>query len=355
MAATDVRPKITLACQECKNRNYITRKNRRNDPDRLELKKYCPHERKHTRAPRDPLTWSAADARGREHGAGPGTGRAQLPALRRLRGRPGEDRRVRRRDRRPTTRSTATPRPPAPPGTPTSSRRRPSPSRSRLEAARSCSTTPTSASTTAASCTASSGSPTTARSAPATGWSPRRRSTPPAAWPATTCSPPASTWPPRTASRSAPPLSMLVARGDGVTAPGRRRRRHRAARADLPGHPRRPGALRRRVRRLQPDPLERAGRHRRSACPASSPTACSPWRLAGRAVTDWAGDPGALVEYQVRFGRPVVVPDDDAGAEVTVRGTVGALLDDGRAGSTSPSPAAARRCSPWPARSSGAA
>ena len=56
MAATDVRPKITLACVECKNRNYITRKNRRNDPDRLELKKYCPRERKHTRAPRDPLT-----------------------------------------------------------------------------------------------------------------------------------------------------------------------------------------------------------------------------------------------------------------------------------------------------------
>ena len=42
MAATDVRPKITLACVDCKNRNYITRKNRRNDPDRLELKKYCP-------------------------------------------------------------------------------------------------------------------------------------------------------------------------------------------------------------------------------------------------------------------------------------------------------------------------
>ena len=53
--------------------------------------------------------------------------------------------------------------------------------------------------------------------------------------------------------------------------------------------------------------------------------------LAGRAVTDWTGDPGALVEYQVRFGRPVVVPDDDEGAEVTVRGKVGALLDDGRA------------------------
>ena len=53
--------------------------------------------------------------------------------------------------------------------------------------------------------------------------------------------------------------------------------------------------------------------------------------LAGRAVTEWCGDPGALVEYQVRFGRQVVVPDDDEGAEVTVRGTVGALLDEGRA------------------------
>jgi acyl dehydratase len=52
--------------------------------------------------------------------------------------------------------------------------------------------------------------------------------------------------------------------------------------------------------------------------------------LAGRAVTDWTGDPGALVEYQVRFGRPVVVPDDDSGAEVTVRGTVGSLLDGDR-------------------------
>ena len=47
VAATDVRPKITLACQECKHRNYITRKNRRNDPDRLELKKYCPNCRCH--------------------------------------------------------------------------------------------------------------------------------------------------------------------------------------------------------------------------------------------------------------------------------------------------------------------
>ena len=53
--------------------------------------------------------------------------------------------------------------------------------------------------------------------------------------------------------------------------------------------------------------------------------------LAARAVTAWAGDPGALVEYTVRFGRPVVVPDDEQGAEVTVRGRVAALLDENRA------------------------
>ena len=38
---SEVRPKITLACTECKERNYITKKNRRNNPDRLELKKFC--------------------------------------------------------------------------------------------------------------------------------------------------------------------------------------------------------------------------------------------------------------------------------------------------------------------------
>ncbi len=41
--STDIRPKITLACESCKHRNYITKKNRRNDPDRLELKKFCPN------------------------------------------------------------------------------------------------------------------------------------------------------------------------------------------------------------------------------------------------------------------------------------------------------------------------
>ena len=52
--------------------------------------------------------------------------------------------------------------------------------------------------------------------------------------------------------------------------------------------------------------------------------------LAGRAVTSWTGDPAALEEYHVRFGRPVVVPDDEQGAEGTVRGKVGSVLDDGR-------------------------
>ena len=51
--------------------------------------------------------------------------------------------------------------------------------------------------------------------------------------------------------------------------------------------------------------------------------------VAGRTVTDWAGDPGALVEYTVRFSRPVVVPDDDAGAVLTVRGTVEDKRADG--------------------------
>jgi len=52
--------------------------------------------------------------------------------------------------------------------------------------------------------------------------------------------------------------------------------------------------------------------------------------LAARAVTAWAGAPGALVEYSVRFSRPVVVPDDGVGAEVVVRGRVAALQEDQR-------------------------
>jgi large subunit ribosomal protein L33 len=48
MPKTDNRPKITLACTECKHRNYNTVKNRLNDRDRIELKKYCRWCRRHT-------------------------------------------------------------------------------------------------------------------------------------------------------------------------------------------------------------------------------------------------------------------------------------------------------------------
>lgn len=51
--------------------------------------------------------------------------------------------------------------------------------------------------------------------------------------------------------------------------------------------------------------------------------------LGGRVVTDWAGDPGALIEYGVRFTRPVVVPDDDAGATIEVTGKVSRKDDEG--------------------------
>ncbi len=39
---------ITLECKECKRRNYSTMKNRRNSPEKLEIKKYCRFCRKHT-------------------------------------------------------------------------------------------------------------------------------------------------------------------------------------------------------------------------------------------------------------------------------------------------------------------
>jgi acyl dehydratase len=51
---------------------------------------------------------------------------------------------------------------------------------------------------------------------------------------------------------------------------------------------------------------------------------------AARVVTDWVGDPGAVLEYGVRFSSPVVVPDDDRGAEIVVGGTVTEKLDDNR-------------------------
>ena len=39
---------ITLACTDCKQRSYTTTKNKRKGGERLELKKFCRHERKHT-------------------------------------------------------------------------------------------------------------------------------------------------------------------------------------------------------------------------------------------------------------------------------------------------------------------
>lgn len=50
---------------------------------------------------------------------------------------------------------------------------------------------------------------------------------------------------------------------------------------------------------------------------------------AGRLVTDWVGDPGAVVDYSVRFSRPVPVPDDDRGALLTVSGVVTEKQGDG--------------------------
>ena len=46
---------------------------------------------------------------------------------------------------------------------------------------------------------------------------------------------------------------------------------------------------------------------------------------ASRSVTDWLGDPAAVVEYSTRFTRTVAVPDDGVGATVEVTGVVGAL------------------------------
>jgi acyl dehydratase len=51
---------------------------------------------------------------------------------------------------------------------------------------------------------------------------------------------------------------------------------------------------------------------------------------AGRYVTDWAGDAGAMVEFGVRFSAPVVVPDDGAGATIQVSGTIEEKLDGNR-------------------------
>jgi acyl dehydratase len=51
---------------------------------------------------------------------------------------------------------------------------------------------------------------------------------------------------------------------------------------------------------------------------------------AGRFVTDWAGAKAAVLEFGVRFSAPVVVPDADAGASITVSGEVTEKLDGNR-------------------------
>jgi large subunit ribosomal protein L33 len=48
MARGDVRIAVTLACEDCKRRNYQTNKSKRNNPERIQLRKYCRWCRRHT-------------------------------------------------------------------------------------------------------------------------------------------------------------------------------------------------------------------------------------------------------------------------------------------------------------------
>lgn len=50
--------------------------------------------------------------------------------------------------------------------------------------------------------------------------------------------------------------------------------------------------------------------------------------LAARALETWAGGPGRVRELGCKFTKPVVVPDDDAGVTVSVKGTVTQVTDD---------------------------
>jgi acyl dehydratase len=51
--------------------------------------------------------------------------------------------------------------------------------------------------------------------------------------------------------------------------------------------------------------------------------------LAARALDTWAGAPGRVRELGCKFSKPVVVPDDEVGVEVVVRGTVKNVTDEG--------------------------
>ena len=48
-------------------------------------------------------------------------------------------------------------------------------------------------------------------------------------------------------------------------------------------------------------------------------------------MTQWLGNPTRITDYQVRFTRPVVVPDTDTGVDVTFTGKISAVNDDGSA------------------------
>ena len=52
--------------------------------------------------------------------------------------------------------------------------------------------------------------------------------------------------------------------------------------------------------------------------------------LAGRVVTNWVGDPGAVLEFGTRFTRPVYVPDDAEGATIDFTGAIRSLDADAR-------------------------
>jgi acyl dehydratase len=51
--------------------------------------------------------------------------------------------------------------------------------------------------------------------------------------------------------------------------------------------------------------------------------------LGARVLSDWAGNPAAVVSYGVRFTKPVVVPDDEEGVVLTIGGRVTDMLEDG--------------------------
>ena len=339
-----------MACTECKHRNYITKKNRRNDPDRIELKKFCPQLPQAHRAPRDPLT---SRRRGRSHGSGLVV---MMCSDRTLSGGRWAPIRGRRADgRQPCHRRAGVPA--GAPSTRWAARRSrefaaaigsDDPAHLDPAAARALGHPDVIAPPTFAVIVALRAEAAVVRDPEAgidfsrvvhgeerfTRHRPDRRGRPPHRDAVR-----------RQCSRSGRPRhgDTRVEIADRVGEPVSHRLSPRWSSAEVrdgpappstpspsgtrcpPARSRSPGRprpLRGRERRLQRHPLERADRARPSACPTSSRTGCSRWPTAARLVTDWAGDPGAVVEYGVRFTKPVAVPDDDGGAELEVAGVV---------------------------------